>query len=70
MLMKSPKLINELKALRRTYLELVAIHGQHATDFKAFRRTLLEMNERRRLEVARRYATQIARIERKMGRKR
>jgi hypothetical protein len=61
------KAVDELKALRRRYLELVAIHGRHATDFKRFRQTLLEKNERHRLEGVRLYMAQIARIERKMG---
>jgi hypothetical protein len=65
-----PKAIDEVKALRSRYLELVAIHGKHATDFTAFRQTLLDMNERHRLEGARLYRNQIARVEKKMGRNR
>ena len=64
-----PKAIDELKALRTRYLELVAIFGKHATEFTAFKETLLDMNRRHRLEVARLYTTQIAKIEKKMGRK-
>jgi hypothetical protein len=65
-----PKATDEMKALRTRYLELVALYGKHATDFQTFKQTLLDMNERHRLEGKRLYTTQIAKIERKMGRDR
>ena len=62
-----PRAVDDLKALRNRYLELVAIYGKHATEFTAFKQTLLDMNRRHRLEGARPYTTQIAKIEKKMG---
>jgi hypothetical protein len=61
--------IDDLKDLKREYLELVGIHGKDVTEFARFKRSLLEMNRRHRLEAARRYATIIAKIEKKVGKR-
>lgn len=60
--------VDDLRDLKREYLELVRIHGEEVTEFKAFKRSLLEMNRRHRLEAVRMYANIISKVERKMGR--
>jgi hypothetical protein len=49
-------------------MELVRVHGQEVTEFKAFKQSLLDLNRRHRLEAARLYASIIAKVERKVGR--
>ena len=62
--------VDDLKDLKRGYLELVRTYGEEATDFKAFKQSLLDLNRRHRLEAARMYVSIISKVERKMGRKR
>ena len=62
--------VDELKDLKREYLELVRIHGEEVTEFKRFKQSLLELNRRHRLEAVGMYVNIISKIERKMdGRK-
>jgi hypothetical protein len=62
--------VDTLKDLKREYLELVRIHGEEATEFKGFKKSLLELNRRHRLEAVRMYADIIAKVDKKVGRKR
>jgi hypothetical protein len=59
--------LDDLKDLKRAYLDLVRVHGEAATEFKAFKQSLLEMNRRHRREAARMYAGMISKIEKKMS---
>jgi hypothetical protein len=59
--------LDDLKDLKREYLELVRIHGAEAAELKPFKKSLLEMNRRHRLEAARMYVKIISKIGRKMG---
>jgi hypothetical protein len=61
--------IDDLKDLRRRYLDLVRIHGEEAAEFKRFRQSLLDANRRHRLEVVRMYLKMISKVEGKTGRK-
>ena len=61
--------VDDLKDLKRHYLELVRLHGEEITEFSAFKHSLLDMNRRHRLEAARMYASIISRVERKVGRR-
>ena len=61
--------VDDLKDLKREYMELVRIYGEEVTELKPFKQSLLEMNRRHRLEAARMYANIISKIERKMGRR-
>jgi hypothetical protein len=60
--------VDELKDLKREYVELVRIHGEEVTEFKPFKQSLLEPNRRHRLEAIRMHEKSISKIERKMGR--
>jgi hypothetical protein len=60
----------DLKDLKREYMELVRQDGAVAAELKPFKQSLLEANRRHRLEVARMYARMISRIEGKMARRR
>jgi hypothetical protein len=60
---------DDLRDLKREYLELVRIHGEDITEFKAFKQSLLELNRRHRLEAVKMYAKIISKIEKRMGRK-
>lgn len=62
--------LDELKDLKRAYLDLVRTHGEEAAEFKRFKRSLLDMNRRHRLEAVDMYVQIIAKIEKKIGRKR
>jgi hypothetical protein len=57
--------VDDLKDLKRHYMELVRRYGRGVTEFDAFRNSLLEMNRRHRLEAARMYASIISKVERK-----
>jgi hypothetical protein len=61
--------VDDLKGLKRQYLELVRIHGEEITEFQPFKQSLLELNRRHRLEAMRMYAKIISKIQRKTGRK-
>lgn len=61
--------VDELRDLKREYVELVRIHGEEDTEFKPFKQSLLELNRRHRLEALGMYVRIISRIERKVGRK-
>jgi len=61
--------VDELKDLKREYVELVRIYGEEVTEFKPFKQSLLELNRRQRLEAIRMYVKIISKIEKKMGRK-
>ena len=58
--------VDDLKDLKRAYMELVRIHGQEVTEFKAFKQSLLDLNRRHRLEAVRMYVKIISRVEKKM----
>jgi hypothetical protein len=58
---------DDLKELKREYLELVRMYGEEAAEFKPFKQSLLEMNRRHRLEAAGMYVKIISRIQRKMS---
>jgi hypothetical protein len=59
--------VDELKDLKRAYLDLVRRHGQEAAELKSFKRSLLELNQRHRREAAQMYVKMISKIERKLG---
>jgi len=61
--------VDELKDLKREYIELVRRHGEEVTEFKPFKQSLLELNRRHRLEAIGMYVNIISKIERKTGRK-
>jgi hypothetical protein len=61
--------VDDLKDLKREYLELVRIHGEDVAEFKSFKRSLLELNRRHRLEAIAMYVNIISRIEKKIGRR-
>lgn len=61
--------IDDLKDLKRQYMELVRLHGQEVTEFKPFKQSLLDLNRRHRLEAAKMYAQIISKVERKVGRR-
>ena len=60
---------DDLNDLKRAYLALVRSHGEDAAELKALKRSLLELNRRHRREAARMYANAIAKIERKLARR-
>lgn len=62
--------VDDLKDLKRAYMELVRIHGDEVAEFKAFKRSLLDLNRRHRLEAVRMYVNAIARVESRIGRRR
>ena len=59
---------DDLNDLKRAYLALVRSHGEDAAELKALKRSLLELKRHRR-EAARMYANAIAKIERKLARR-
>jgi hypothetical protein len=59
---------DELKDLKREYLDLVGIHGEEVTEFKAFKRSLLDMSRRHRHEAIGMYLKMLSRIEKKVSR--
>jgi hypothetical protein len=61
--------VDDLRELKREYMELVKIHGEEVTEFKAFKQSLLDLNRRHRLEAVRMYVDIISKVERRMGRK-
>jgi len=61
--------VDDLKDLKREYLDLVRIHGEDATEFKRFKQSLLDLNRRHRLEAVRMYVNIISKIQKKMGRR-
>jgi len=60
--------VDDLKDLKRAYMDLVRIHGEDLAELKVFKQALLEMNRRHRLEAARMYANAISKVERKVAR--
>lgn len=61
--------VDDLKDLKREYLELVRIYGEEVTEFKPFKQSLLELNRRHRLEAISMYLKIVSKIGKKMGRK-
>jgi hypothetical protein len=61
--------IDDLKDLKREYLELVRTYGEEVAEFKSFKQSLLALNRKHRLEAARMYAKVISKIEKKLGRR-
>jgi hypothetical protein len=59
--------VDDLRDLKRRYMELVRIYGEEATEFKPFKESLLELNRRHRLEAIRLYVKVISKIEKKRG---
>lgn len=57
--------IDDLRDLKREYMELVRAHGVEVTEFASFKQSLLDMNRRHRLEAARRYARMISKVDTK-----
>jgi hypothetical protein len=60
--------VDELRDLKREYVELVRIYGEEVTEFGPFKQSLLELNQRHRLEAIRMYVKLISKIEKKVGR--
>lgn len=60
--------VDELRDLKREYVELVRIYGEEVTEFGPFKQSLLELNRRHRLEAIRMYVKLISKIEKKVGR--
>ena len=61
--------VDDMRDLRRAYMELVREHGEEAAELKTFKRSLLEMSRRHRLEAIEMYVKMISRIEKKVGRR-
>jgi hypothetical protein len=61
--------VDELKDLKRAYMELVRLHGAEVAELEPFKQSLLDLNRRHRLEAARLYLGIISKVERKTGRK-
>lgn len=61
--------VDDLKDLKREYLELVRIHGEEVTEFKQFKQSLLELNRRHRLEAIGMYVKIVSKIEKKVGKR-
>ena len=61
--------VDDMKDLKRAYMELVRVHGKEVTGYKAFRQSLLDLNRRHRLEAIKMYVDIISRVERRLGRK-
>ena len=59
--------LDDLKDLKRAYLDLVRKHGQEATELRRYKQSLLEMTQRHRREAAQMYVKMIARIEKKLS---
>ncbi len=59
--------LDNLKDLKREYLELVRVHGEDVAELKRFKRSLLEMNRRHRLEAVGMYLKVLAKIQKKVG---
>ena len=55
---------DELKELKREYLDLVRIHGEDVTEFKWFKKSLLELNRRHRHEAITMYLSILERTRR------
>jgi hypothetical protein len=62
--------VDEMRDLKRHYLELVRTHGEEVTEFKPFKASLQELNRRHRLEAIGMYVKIISKIEKKLGRRR
>jgi hypothetical protein len=62
--------IDEMRDLKRHYLELVRTHGEDVTEFKAFKESLLELNRKHRREAVSLYVKILSKVEKKLGRKR
>lgn len=60
--------VDDLKDLRREYMDLVRSYGEEVSEFKRFKRSLLELNRRRRLEAVRLYMGIISKVQKKVGR--
>jgi len=61
--------VDDLKDLKREYMELVRSYGEGVTEFKAFKQSLLDLNQRHRLQAVRMYVKIISKVQRRMGRK-
>ena len=59
--------VDDLRDLKRQYVELVRIHGEDVSEFKRFKQSLLALNQRHRLEAAKMYMKMIEKIEKKVG---
>jgi hypothetical protein len=62
--------VDEMRDLKRHYLDLVRTHGEEVTEFKPFKESLLELNRRHRSEAISMYVKIISKVERKLARKR
>jgi hypothetical protein len=60
--------LDDLNELKRAYMALVQQYGREATEFNAFKQSLLDLNRRHRLEAARMYASIISKVEKKVRR--
>ena len=60
--------VDDLNELKRAYLALVRQYGQDVAELKAFKQSLLDLNRRHRLEAARRYASIISKVEKRVRR--
>lgn len=61
--------VDDLKDLKREYLDLVRVHGEDVTEFKRFKQSLLAMNRRHRLEAVGMYVKMLAKIQKKVGKR-
>lgn len=65
------RVVDDLRDVRREYVELVRIDGAEVTELKRFKQSLLELNRRHRLEgVVAMYVRIISRIETRKGKRR
>jgi hypothetical protein len=60
--------LDEMRDLKRHYLELVRTHGEDVTEFKAFKESLLELNRKHRREAVSLYVKILSKVEKKLGR--
>ena len=58
---------DDLKDLKREFMQLVRLHGDEATEFQRVRQSLLDMNKRHRREAMEIYARAIANVDEKLG---
>ena len=58
--------LDQMKELKQKYLGLIKTHGKEVTEYKDFRKALLDLNKRCRKDAIQMYSDIIARIEKKL----
>lgn len=57
--------IDQLKDLKKRYIQLIKLHGEQVAELKPFRKALLELNRKHRADAIRMYSRMISKIEKK-----